>query len=182
MKFNATPISGLIVIEPKVHHDGRGFFFESFKKDEFRKAVGEVDFVQENESLSKRGTLRGLHYQIGAFAQAKLVRVIVGEAYDVAVDMRPGSATFGRYFAQMLSAENKLQMFIPKGFAHGFLALSEDVIFSYKVDAPYSRAHERGVRFDDARLNIPWPLGAERPIVSERDEQWPGFEQAARAE
>lgn len=178
MKFNQTPIDGLILIEPNVHHDGRGFFFESYKKAEFRQAIGDVEFVQDNESLSQQGTLRGLHYQAAPFAQAKLVRVSYGEAFDVAVDLRPGSKSLGRHFAIHLSMENKKQLFIPKGFAHGFLALSETVVFSYKVDAPYSREHERGIRYDDGELNIPWPLKAGKPIVSERDRDWPGFSAA----
>lgn len=178
MNFRDTPIEGLFVIEPRVHNDERGYFFESYKKAEFRQAIGDVDFVQDNESLSQQGTLRGLHYQAPPFAQAKLVRVSYGEAFDVAVDLRPGSKSLGRHFAIHLSMENKRQLFIPKGFAHGFLALSETVIFSYKVDAPYSKEHERGIRYDDSQLDIPWPLKNGKPIVSERDRDWPSFSAA----
>jgi dTDP-4-dehydrorhamnose 3,5-epimerase len=179
MKFLVTPIEGLFVFEPDVHFDERGCFFESYKKSEFREAIGDVDFVQENESLSKRGVLRGLHYQASPFSQAKLVRVSFGEVLDVAVDLRRNSTSFGQHYALQLSMENKRQLFIPRGFAHGFLTLSETAVFSYKVDAPYSREHERGIRYDDSRLDIPWPL-TDKPLVSERDRDWPTFEDAIR--
>jgi dTDP-4-dehydrorhamnose 3,5-epimerase len=181
MNFRATPIEGLFVIEPDVYYDERGWFFESYKKSQFQEAIGEVDFIQENESLSQRGVLRGLHYQALPFSQAKLVRVLSGEVFDVAVDLRRKSKSFGRHYAIQLSMENKKQLFIPRGFAHGFLTLSETAVFSYKVDASYSREHERGIRYDDNRLEIPWPSVAKEPIVSERDRDWPAFNDAVHA-
>jgi dTDP-4-dehydrorhamnose 3,5-epimerase len=180
MKFDETPIEGLFVIVPDVHRDERGAFSESYKKSEFRDVVGDIDFVQDNESISKRGVLRGLHYQAPPFAQAKLVRVTYGEVFDVAVDLRRDSKTFGRFYATQLSMENRRQMFIPRGFAHGFLTLSERAVFSYKVDAPYSQKHERGIRYDDERLGIPWPVYGGPLLVSARDQEWPGFNDAVR--
>lgn len=179
MNFRATPIEGLFVVEPEIYYDERGYFFESYKKSQFREAIGEVDFVQDNESFSKRGVLRGLHYQAAPFSQAKLVRVISGEVFDVAVDLRRNSKSFGRHYAIRLSMENKKQLFIPHGFAHGFLTLSETAVFAYKVDAPYSREHERGIRYDDRRLEIPWPSVTGKPLVSDRDREWPAFDDAA---
>jgi dTDP-4-dehydrorhamnose 3,5-epimerase len=181
MKFHATPIEGLFVIEPRVFHDERGCFFESYKKSLFREAIGDVEFVQENESVSKQGVLRGLHYQAPPVSQAKLVKVSFGEAFDVAVDLRPDSKSFGQHFSTLLSMENKKQLFIPQGCAHGFLTLSKTTVFSYKVDAPYSAAHERGIRFDDDRLGIQWPAVSKKPLVSERDQIWPSFDDAIRA-
>jgi len=181
MKFHVTPIEGLLVIEPDAHYDERGFFFESYKASAFQDAVGDVDFMQENESVSKRGVLRGLHYQAPPVSQAKLVRVSFGEVFDVAVDLRRGSRTFGQFYAARLSMENRRQLFIPREFAHGFLTLSESAVFSYKVDAPYSREHERGIRYDDSRLGIPWPSPTAPLVVSERDRQWPAFDDAIHA-
>ncbi len=181
MNFQTTLIEGLFVIEPDAHYDERGYFFESYKKAQFQDAIGDADFVQENESFTKQGALRGLHYQVAPFAQAKLVRVSFGEAFDVAVDLRPGSKSFGKHFSTRLGMENKRQLFIPKGFAHGFLALSEIVVFSYKVNAPYSKEHERGIRYDDSHLDIPWPLGNAKPLVSERDMAWPTFSESVAA-
>ena len=180
MNFQATPIEGLFVIEPDVYYDERGCFFESYKRSEFREAIGDVHFVQENESLSKQGALRGLHYQASPFSQAKLVKVSFGEVFDVVVDLRPDSKAFGKHFSIQLSMENKKQLFIPRGFAHGFLTLSEMAVFSYKVDASYSREHERGIRYDDHRLEISWPAQTRKPLVSERDRNWPSFDDAIR--
>jgi dTDP-4-dehydrorhamnose 3,5-epimerase len=169
MNYIQTEIKGLWVIEPKVFDDTRGYFMETFKKEEFEQNIGKTDFMQENESKSSFGVLRGLHYQEGDTAQAKLVRVIQGKVWDVAVDLRKGSPTFGKYQAIELSEENKRQFFIPRGFAHGFLVLSETAVFSYKVDNPYSPFTERTLNCMDPDLAIPWPLEQSQLIMSEKD-------------
>lgn len=156
MEYIKTDISGVWIIQPKVYNDARGYFMESFKKEEFEQHVGVVNFIQDNESSSTKGVLRGLHYQKAPYSQAKLVRVIKGKVLDVAVDIRKESATFGKYIAVELSDENKRQFFIPRGFAHGFLVLSDEAIFTYKVDNVYSPAHERGICFDDPQIGIEW--------------------------
>lgn len=169
MKFTETPIQGVWIIEPKVFNDARGYFFEAWKQAEFNAHIGEVNFIQDNESQSSYGVLRGLHYQKGAYSQAKLVRVIQGSVLDVAVDLRKSSPTFGKHVAVELSADNKRQLFIPRGFAHGFLVLSEEAIFTYKVDNAYAPQHETGIRWNDEDLNIQWPLDPACFITSEKD-------------
>lgn len=162
-------LPGLILIEPRVFTDERGYFFESWSKAKADSLIGPVDFIQDNESKSVKGTLRGLHYQREPFAQAKLVRVIEGSVFDVAVDIRPGSATYGQWYGVELSGENKRQLFIPKGFAHGFLVLSDTAIFSYKVDAPWNRDSEAAIRWDDPSIGIEWPMAESELILSEKD-------------
>jgi dTDP-4-dehydrorhamnose 3,5-epimerase len=169
MNFIQTEINGLWVIEPKVFLDARGYFMETFKKEAFEERIGKVDFIQDNESKSSFGVLRGLHYQEGEAAQAKLVRVVLGKVWDVAVDIRTCSPTFGKYVAVELSEENKRQFFIPSGFAHGFLVLSTTAVFAYKVDNPYSPATERTLNCMDSDLSIPWLLETSQLILSEKD-------------
>lgn len=169
MEYIETKIKGVYIVEPRVFNDARGYFFEAFKKDEFEGKVGQVNFVQDNESKSSRGVLRGLHYQTGEYAQAKLVRVIVGKVLDVAVDIRRSSPTFGQYVAVELSADNKRQLFIPRGFAHGFLVLSDEAVFTYKVDNIYAPQHEASIRFDDPDIGISWPIAADEIKTSAKD-------------
>jgi dTDP-4-dehydrorhamnose 3,5-epimerase len=166
MNFIETEIQGLFILEPKIFADSRGYFMESYRKADFDAAIGATDFIQDNESRSSRGVLRGLHFQTGNTAQAKLVRVIEGRVLDVAVDIRPGSPTFGKYKMLELTAENKRQFFIPRGFAHGFLVLSDTALFAYKVDNAYSPATERTLNCFDPDLKIPWPLNREEMIFS----------------
>ena len=174
MKYIQTEIAGLWIIEPKVLSDSRGYFMESFKQEVFNQNVGKVDFIQENESGSSRGVLRGLHYQLAPYSQAKLVRVIEGTVLDVAVDLRKGSPTFGKYMAVELSGQNKRQFYITQGFAHGFHVLSERAIFTYKVDNPYMPSHERSLRFDDPQIGIDWQItDPENVILSEKDKNAP---------
>lgn len=174
MKYIQTEIAGLWIIEPKVLSDSRGYFMESFKQEVFNQNVGMVDFIQENESGSSRGVLRGLHYQLAPYSQAKLVRVIEGTVLDVAVDLRKGSPTFGKYMAVELSGQNKRQFYIPQGFAHGFHVLSERAVFTYKVDNPYMPSHERSLRFDDPQIGIDWQItDPENVILSEKDKTAP---------
>ena len=162
-------------MEPKVFGDSRGYFFEVFNRREFAAAVSDVNFVQDNESMSAGGVLRGLHYQKAPFAQAKLVRVVKGRVLDVAVDIRPGSKTFGKYIMAELSDENKRMVFIPKGFAHGYLTLAAENIFQYKCDEFYHPEAEAGIAWDDPTLAIPWPLPEGGPILSEKDRKHPGI-------
>lgn len=178
MNYIQTEIDGVWVIEPKVFNDARGYFMESFKEEEFQKNVGEVHFVQDNESKSSFGVLRGLHYQKGEFSQAKLVRVIKGRVLDVAVDLRQSSPTFGRYVSVELSEDNKRQFFIPRGFAHGFLVLSEEAIFTYKVDNGYAPQAEASIRYDDATIGIDWPVAEEQLLLSPKDAQGVSFQEA----
>lgn len=178
MRYIQTEIDGVWIIEPKVFTDARGYFMEVFKEEEFRLHIGDVHFVQENESMSSYGVLRGLHYQRGAFSQAKLVRVIKGKVLDVAVDLRRSSPTFGRYVSVELSEENKRQFFIPRGFAHGFLVLSQEAVFVYKVDNVYAPDAEAAIRFDDARLGIEWCLPTEHLLLSEKDRRGVSFDEA----
>ena len=174
MKYIQTEIAGLWIIEPKVLSDSRGYFMESFKQEVFNQNVGKVDFIQENESGSSRGVLRGLHYQLAPYSQAKLMRVIEGTVLDVAVDLRKGSPTFGKYMAVELSGQNKRQFYIPQGFAHGFHVLSERAVFTYKVDNPYMPSHERSLRFDDPQIGIDWQItDPENVILSEKDKNAP---------
>ena len=174
MKYIQTEIAGLWIIEPKVLSDSRGYFMESFKQEVFNQNVGKVDFIQENESGSSRGVLRGLHYQLAPYSQAKLVRVIEGTVLDVAVDLRKGSPTFGKYMAVELSGQNKRQFYIPQEFAHGYHVLSERAVFTYKVDNPYMPSHERSLRFDDPQIGIDWQItDPENVILSEKDKNAP---------
>lgn len=179
MKFIPQAIPELLLIEPSVHGDERGYFFESFRHDQF-SAVTKQDiiFTQDNESKSSRGVLRGLHYQLPPFAQSKLVRVIVGAVLDVAVDIRRGSATFGQHVAIELNADNKRQLFIPRGFAHGFIVLSDSAIFSYKVDNIYAPEHDRGLAWNDPELNIDWRLAPADIQLSAKDRSLPRLAQA----
>jgi dTDP-4-dehydrorhamnose 3,5-epimerase len=169
MDVRPTAVLDVLVVEPKVFGDDRGFFYESFNRRRLEAALGRpVEFVQDNHSLSARGVLRGLHYQLPK-PQAKLVRVVRGEVFDVAVDLRRGSPTFGRWAAEVLSAANKRQLWIPEGFAHGFLVLSEQAEFLYKTTEYWYPEHERCIRWDDPALAIPWPLGGAAPVVSPKD-------------
>jgi dTDP-4-dehydrorhamnose 3,5-epimerase len=178
MQCIPTDIPDVIRLQPTVHGDDRGYFMECYRRDLFAAHVGRVDFIQDNESRSGRGVLRGLHYQLPPYAQCKLVRAVVGRILDVAVDIRRGSATFGRHVALELSQDNKSQLFIPRGFAHGFVVLSQEAVVLYKVDAPYAPDHERGIRFDDPALGIDWRNDAARVLVSEKDRQLPSFSEA----
>ena len=169
MKYTETKIKGVWIIEPKVFEDARGYFFEAWKQVDFQKQIGQVEFIQDNESKSSFGVLRGLHYQKGKYSQAKLVRVIKGRVLDVAVDLRKSSLTFSQYVSVELSEDNKRQLFIPRGFAHGFLVLSDEAIFTYKVDNPYTPAQEAGIRWDDETINISWPIDKDKIMTSEKD-------------
>ena len=173
MEFKKTEIEGVFIIEPKVFNDARGYFFEVWKKKEFEEHVGKVDFIQDNESKSSFGVLRGLHFQKGEFAQAKLVRVIKGRVLDVAVDLRKSSPTFGRHVMVELSEDNKRQFFIPRGFAHGFLVLSDEAVFTYKVDNVYAPQAEAGVRWNDPALKLEWPIDPQQVLTSEKDLRQP---------
>jgi len=175
MKFVNTPIEGLVIIEPTLFGDDRGYFSESYNKKKFEKAIGKISFVQDNESKSSKGVLRGLHFQKPPYAQAKLVRCIEGKVLDVAVDIRDGSETYGQYVSVELTGENKKQVFIPRGFAHGFLVLSESAIFAYKVDNSYAPTHDAGIRWDDSLLNIQWGVSESDVLVSEKDAKLPFF-------
>lgn len=169
MEYRKTKIEGVYIIEPRVFKDSRGYFFESWKQAEFEEHVGPVNFVQDNESKSSYGVLRGLHYQKGDCSQAKLVRVIKGRVLDVAVDMRKDSPTFGEHVMVELSEDNKLQFFIPRGFAHGFLVLSEEAVFTYKVDNVYAPQSEASILYNDPQLNIQWPISPQDIVTSEKD-------------
>lgn len=169
MNFVETAIDGVWIIEPQVFNDPRGYFMEAFKKEEFELNVGKVDFVQDNESKSGYGVLRGLHYQKGECSQAKLVRVIKGEVLDVAVDLRKSSPTFGKWVSVLLSETNKRQFFIPRGFAHGFVVLSEEAIFTYKVDNVYAPQSEASIVYSDEMLSIDWGIPFEKMLLSEKD-------------
>lgn len=174
MRFIRTSIPEVIIIEPKVHGDSRGYFVETFVSNKLEKFLGyKINFCQDNESKSSKGVLRGLHYQLPPFAQTKLVRVIQGKVLDVAVDIRLNSPTFGQYIAVELSSENQKQMFIPRGFAHGFVVLEDDTIFAYKVDNYYSPECDRGIAFDDKNLNIDWILKKDELNLSLKDTKQP---------
>jgi dTDP-4-dehydrorhamnose 3,5-epimerase len=179
MKFIRTEIPDVIVCEPLILKDERGYFFESFKKGVFEEYIGNtINFIQDNEAKSTKGVLRGLHYQLPPFAQSKLVRVVKGRVLDIAVDIRKNSPTFGQYESIELSGDNKLQLFIPKGFAHGYVVLSDEAIFSYKVDNYYHKASERGIRYNDADLKIDWKLAENNLLISEKDKKQPLFTKA----
>jgi len=178
MVYRETSIKGVYVIEPRIFNDARGYFFECFKKAEFENNIGIVDFIQDNESKSSYGVLRGLHYQKGEWSQAKLVRVIKGRVLDVAVDIRRSSPTFGQHVMVELSEENKFQFFIPRGFAHGFLVLSDEAIFTYKVDNVYAPQAEAGIRWNDPALGIEWPVDPQEVLTSEKDLRQPLLSEA----
>ena len=169
MKVIKTNISDVVILEPRVFGDERGYFFESFSQREFNEQVAEVTFVQDNESKSSYGVVRGLHYQLPPYTQAKLVRVVEGEVLDVVVDLRKNSATFGKHVAVVLSGENKRQFFIPKGFAHGFAVLSPQAVFQYKCDNYYAPQYESGIQFDDPALGIDWKIPEAEMILSAKD-------------
>jgi dTDP-4-dehydrorhamnose 3,5-epimerase len=175
MKFTETSIKGLIIIEPQIFKDGRGYFFESYSKTKFASAGINIDFVQDNQSFSQKGTVRGLHAQSAPHAQAKLVRVIQGRVLDVAVDVRKGSPTYGKYEAIELNADNQLQFLIPQGFLHGFATLEDDTIFAYKVNNYYSKECEVGVKWNDPTLAINWGIADQDALISPKDELLPGF-------
>jgi dTDP-4-dehydrorhamnose 3,5-epimerase len=175
MPFQRTFIQDLIVFEPKVFEDNRGYFFEAYNEQAFHQEGIYTKFVQDNQSKSSYGVIRGLHYQLNPYAQAKLVRVLEGRILDVAVDIRKGSPTFGKYFALELSAENKKQLFLPAGFAHGFSVLSETAVVMYKCDAFYNKENEGGIRFNDPALNIDWGIPEGKEIISEKDLVLPDF-------
>lgn len=181
LKFTETKLKGCFILEPKIIKDERGYFMESFNEKTFGEGVGQkVTFVQDNQSFSTKGVLRGLHYQTGEHAQAKLVRVLHGEVLDVAVDLRPNSPTFGQYETVLLTAENQTQFFIPRGFAHGFLVLSETATFFYKCDNFYNKESEGGLLFNDATVNIDWNFPTEQLIISEKDTILPTLENAKK--
>jgi dTDP-4-dehydrorhamnose 3,5-epimerase len=170
MEYLKTEIEGVYVLEPRIFRDARGYFFESWRQADFDQHIGRhVEFIQDNESKSSYGVLRGLHYQKGEYSQAKLVRVIRGRVLDVAVDIRKSSPTFGKYVAVELSEDNKRQLFIPRGFAHGFLVLSDEAVFTYKVDNVYAPQHEASIRWNDKDIHIEWPISADDVFTSEKD-------------
>lgn len=175
MRFIETPIKGLLIIEPKVWKDSRGYFYESYNQKLFKDAGIHADFVQDNQSLSQKGTLRGLHAQADPFAQGKLVRVIQGKVMDVAVDIRKASPTYGQYFKIELSGENQLMFWLPAGFLHGFLTLEDETIFIYKVTSLYDKSSETGVLWNDRDLKIDWGMKEQEIILSEKDALLPSF-------
>ena len=178
MNYIQTEIDGVWLIEPKVFRDERGYFMEAFKEEDFKAHIGDVHFVQDNESKSSFGVLRGLHYQKGEYCQSKLVRVIKGKVLDVAVDLRRTSPTFGKYVSVELSEENQRQFFIPRGFAHGFLVLSDEAIFTYKVDNVYAPQAEASIRFNDETVGIDWPVAESQLLLSEKDGHAVSFKDA----
>jgi dTDP-4-dehydrorhamnose 3,5-epimerase len=175
MKFIETKILDVIIIEPTVFGDSRGYFLESYNKKKFEEVVGKNSFVQDNESKSSRGVLRGLHFQKPPFEQAKLVRCVEGKVLDIAVDIRKNSKTYGQHVAVLLSGENKRQLFVPRGFAHGFAVLSETAIFSYKVDNTYAPEYDAGIKYDDKDLNIDWGLTEDEVKLSAKDKKLISF-------
>ena len=175
MTFIETPIKDLLIVEPKIWPDARGYFFESYNRKLFKEAGIDTDFVQDNQSLSQKGALRGLHAQAPPFAQGKLVRVIKGRVLDIAVDIRRNSPTYGQHYSLELSGENQRMFWIPAGFLHGFATLEDQTIFTYKVTGFYNKASEIGVRWDDTDLNLNWGLNPKETIVSEKDRALPAF-------
>ena len=175
MKFIETKILDVFIIEPKVFGDARGYFLESYNQKKFEEIVGKTSFVQDNESKSSKGVLRGLHFQKPPFNQAKLVRCVEGEVLDVAVDIRKKSKTYGQHVVVLLSGENKRQLFVPRGFAHGFVVLSDSATFSYKVDNTYAPEFDAGIHWNDKKLNIQWGLSESEVLVSEKDAELPFF-------
>jgi dTDP-4-dehydrorhamnose 3,5-epimerase len=182
MNFIPTKLEGCFIIDPKIIRDERGYFMESFNEKTFQNGVGQkVHFVQDNQSYSSKGVLRGLHYQTGEHAQAKLVRVLKGEVLDVAVDIRPDSPTYGQYESVILTGENQRQFFVPRGFAHGFLVLSDTAVFFYKCDNFYNKESEGGIIYNDKTINIDWSFPSENLIISEKDKVQPTLENAKKA-
>ncbi|NLN26543.1 MAG: dTDP-4-dehydrorhamnose 3,5-epimerase [Bacteroidetes bacterium] len=178
MEIINTPLNDCFIVKPRIFKDSRGIFFESYNQKLFREKTGlNIDFVQDNQSVSAKGVLRGLHFQSGEMAQAKLVRVIQGKVLDIVVDIRKESSTFGQSFSLILDAEAHLQLFIPKGFAHGFITLSEESIFAYKCDNFYDSESEGGIIYNDATLNLDWHLPEEEFIISEKDKNLPSFKE-----
>ena len=178
MNFIRTEIPDVIIVEPIVHGDERGYFVETFREDKLEEFLGyKINFCQDNESKSSRGVLRGLHYQLAPDAQTKLVRVIQGRVLDIAVDIRKGSPTFGKHVSVELTAENKRQLLVPRGFAHGFVVLEDDTVFAYKVDNYYSPKNDRGIAFDDAELGIEWSVPHSELKLSEKDKVQPKLSQ-----
>lgn len=173
MKVIKTDIEGVLIIEPVVFEDERGYFFESYNKEDLKKQGVDYDFIQDNQSKSCYGTIRGIHFQKDEYAQAKLVRVLEGKVLDVAVDLRKNSKTFGKYVSVELSAENRRQLMIPRGFGHGFSVLSETAVFAYKCDNVYNKASEGGLRFDDPSLGIDWKIDLNKAVLSEKDKNNP---------
>ncbi len=181
LKFTETKLKGCFILEPKIIKDERGYFMESFNEKTFSEGVGQkVTFIQDNQSFSSKGVLRGLHYQTGEHAQAKLVRVLQGEVLDVVVDLRPNSPTFGQYESVVLTAQNQTQFFIPRGFAHGFLVLSETATFFYKCDNFYNKESEGGLIYNDKSINIDWNFPIEQLIISEKDQILPNIDNAKK--
>jgi len=181
MNFIPTKLEGCFVIEPKIFNDERGYFLESYNEKTFQNGIGQpIQFVQDNQSYSSKGVLRGLHYQTGEHAQAKLVRVLQGEVLDVVVDIRPDSKTYGESFSVLLSGENQKQFFIPRGFAHGFLVLSETATFFYKCDNFYNKESEGGIIYNDKSLNIDWQFSNDELLISEKDAILPTIENAKK--
>ena len=181
MNFIPTKLEGCFIIEPKIIKDERGYFMESFNENTFQKGTGKaVHFVQDNQSFSSKGVFRGLHYQTGEHAQAKLVRVLQGEVLDVVVDIRPDSRTFGEYVSVLLTGENQTQFFVPRGFAHGFLVLSDTATFFYKCDNFYNKESEGGIIYNDKSVNIDWQFPTENLIISEKDLILPTLENAKK--
>ena len=181
MNFISTKLEGCFIIEPKIIEDSRGYFMESFNENSFQNGIGKrVAFVQDNQSFSSKGVLRGFHYQTGEHAQAKLVRVLQGEVLDVAVDIRPNSSTYGQYVSTILSAENQTQFFIPRGFAHAFLVLSETATFFYKCDNFYDKESEGGIIYNDPTLNVDWQFPIVDMLISEKDQNLPTLENAKK--
>lgn len=178
MRVIQTPLEGLLIIEPDIFKDARGYFYESYNVDKFKQCGIHVTFVQDNESCSSYGVIRGLHYQIEPYAQAKLVRVVKGKVWDVAVDLRQNSPTFGQWFGLELDEESKRMMYIPRGFAHGFSVLSEVAIFAYKCDNFYHKQSEKGIIYNDQQLNIDWKVPEDKVLISEKDKNLPVFQQA----
>jgi len=179
LELQQTPLKDCFILKPKVFQDERGIFYETYNQKVFEKTTGlEIDFVQDNQSVSSRGVLRGLHFQTGNMAQAKLVRVVKGKVMDVVVDLRKNSETFGKSYSVVLDDVNHLQLFVPRGFAHGFITLSEESIFSYKCDNYYDKASESGIIYNDATLALDWHLPKEEFIISEKDLELPTFEEA----
>jgi len=178
MEIIPTPVKDLLIIRPQFFADSRGYFCETYNEKRYAEAGIGTHFVQDNQSKSSFGVIRGLHYQLAPFSQSKLVSVVSGAVWDVAVDLRRNSDTFGQHFGVELTAENHLQFFIPQGFAHGFAVLSPSAVFTYKCDNFYSPAHERGILFSDAKLNIDWHIPLAQAIVSEKDRRHPAFEEA----
>lgn len=179
MKIISTEIEGVYILEPKVFPDNRGYFSVTFTAKEFSERVQDIAFVQDNQSVSKYGVIRGLHYQLPPFAQAKLVRAVAGRVIDVAVDIRKGSPTFGKHVAVELSAENHRQLFIPEGFAHGFSVLTEQAVLQYKCNNYYAPAHEGSIAFDDPQLGIDWGVPADKVTASDKDKLAPSLKDAA---